>query len=428
MSDFNTTLTSIRSGIECFNRIKDLASSRHRSVCNELSDLERSISEKLTSFEARLDTIYMEMNSLRENQNEDNQSQTTQNINRLQAEAEQIRQKAVQLESLKSRCEMLSEHYYSSASALMSSITTNASDGVSLMNAYMQKIEGIEGYVVPSAGGMGGAAMSSCGNDPHLKQIEQDRDASLQAAISDSLEDNNGWPSTQGNGGSSCPPPDMSQYRDIVINRHSNSIEVVKRVFDRFSGQLIVQDNNYPPDQTAHYCPVGDTNHPRGVYYSAIKDMTNPRGVGTTYYHELAHMIDHAATGFSSNLSNTERFRDALIADGQQILAFYHNLNGSQQYQFQELLSSDAAHSMSDLVDATTCGELYGSYGHTRKYWSKEGNLQAEAFAHFFEASMGDTYKFNLLSTYFPSAFGVFMELVDSLQSSSNQYVLTRQR
>ena len=239
---------------------------------------------------------------------------------------------------------------------------------------------------------------------------------------------NNSWPSAQPNSDSSGTSPNMSQYRDIIINRHSNGIESVRRVFDRYSEQLVVQDNNYPTDRTAHYCPVDDTNHPRGVYYSAINDMTNPRGVGTTYYHELAHMIDHAATGFLSNLSNSTRFRDALVADGQQILTFYHGLYSSQQHQFMQLLNTDAAHSMSDLVDATTCGELYGSYGHTREYWSREGNIQAEAFAHFFEASMGDEYKYNLLSTYFPTAFGIFMELIDSLCSDPYEYVLTRRR
>lgn len=33
--------------------------------------------------------------------------------------------------------------------------------------------------------------------------------------------------------------------------------------------------------------------------------MTNPRGAGTTYFHELAHMIDHASCNYRSNLSNT---------------------------------------------------------------------------------------------------------------------------
>ena len=56
----------------------------------------------------------------------------------------------------------------------------------------------------------------------------------------------------------------------------------------------MIQDSEYPPDQTAHYSPGNYIGHSRGVYYNAASDMTNPRGAGTTYFHELAHMIDHA--------------------------------------------------------------------------------------------------------------------------------------
>ena len=166
-------------------------------MCNELSDLERSISEKLTSFEARLDTIYMEMNSLRENQNEDNQSQTTQYINRLQAEAEQIRQKAAQLESLKSRCEMLSERYYSSASALMSSITTNASDGVSLMDAYMRKIEGIDGISHSVHSGAGGSLADEPFSGGVNSPFDSYRNSALKEQQDDMLSEFDGWPLNQ---------------------------------------------------------------------------------------------------------------------------------------------------------------------------------------------------------------------------------------
>ena len=58
---------------------------------------------------------------------------------------------------------------------------------------------------------------------------------------------------------------------------------------------LMIQDSEYPPDQTAHYSPGNYIGHSRGVYYNAASDMTNPRGAGTTYFHELAHMIDHAS-------------------------------------------------------------------------------------------------------------------------------------
>lgn len=166
----------------------------------------------------------------------------------------------------------------------------------------------------------------------------------------------------------------------------------------------------------------------RGVYYNAASDMTNPRGAGTTYFHELAHMIDHASCNYRSNLSNTPEFAEALVEDGQRILSLYNNLPVEKQTAFLTRIRQDSAHSFSDLIDATTNGQLHGNYGHSRNYWTRPGNLQAEAFAHFFEASMGDQGKLELLANFFPTAFGIFSSMIDSIRPDNHVRVLSRER
>ncbi len=215
-------------------------------------------------------------------------------------------------------------------------------------------------------------------------------------------------------------------YAEIISTRHQNGETGVRRVFDHFASQMLIQNSDYPPNQTAHYSPMNYEGHRRGVYYNATSDMTNPRGAGTTYFHELAHMIDHASTGYQGNLSNSQEFGNALIEDGQRILSLYNNLTPERQNAFSNRIRSDSAHSFSDLIDATTNGQLHGSYGHSREYWTRPGNLQAEAFAHFFEASMGDPDKLELLSNFFPTAFGIFSTMIDSIQP--NQYVRVLER
>lgn len=185
-------------------------------------------------------------------------------------------------------------------------------------------------------------------------------------------------------------------YIAVISQRHENAEQNVREVFDHFAGKLMIQDSEYPPDQTAHYSPGNYIGHSRGVYYNAASDMTNPRGAGTTYFHELAHMIDHASCNYRSNLSNTPEFAEALVEDGQRILSLYNNLPVEKQTAFLTRIRQDSAHSFSDLIDATTNGQLHGNYGHSRNYWTRPGNLQAEAFAHFFEASMGDQGKLEL--------------------------------
>lgn len=191
---------------------------------------------------------------------------------------------------------------------------------------------------------------------------------------------------------------------------------------------ILRRASEYPPDQTAHYSPGNYIGHSRGVYYNAASDMTNPRGAGTTYFHELAHMIDHASCNYRSNLSNTPEFAEALVEDGQRILSLYNNLPVEKQTAFLTRIRQDSAHSFSDLIDATTNGQLHGNYGHSRNYWTRPGNLQAEAFAHFFEASMGDQGKLELLANFFPTAFGIFSSMIDSIRPDNHVRVLSRER
>ncbi len=215
-------------------------------------------------------------------------------------------------------------------------------------------------------------------------------------------------------------------YLNVISDRHDRGETGVRRVFDYFTNQLMIQDAEYPPNQTAHYSPMNYLGHRRGVYYNATSDMTNQRGAGTTYFHELGHMIDHASTGYQGNLSNNVKFGRALVEDGQRILQIFNGMSADRQQSFLRRIHTDSAHSFSDLIDATTNGQLHGCYGHSREYWTRAGNLQAEAFAHFFEASMGGEEKLELLANFFPTAFGIFSTMIESIQPE--QYVRDLER
>lgn len=76
-----------------------------------------------------------------------------------------------------------------------------------------------------------------------------------------------------------------------------------------------------------------------------------------------------------------------------------------------EEFSAHYTHSFSDLIDGLTKGEIHGIYSHPRDYWKKSGSLPKEAFAHFFEASMGGGEKLNLLSNMFQMHINLFWRL-----------------
>ncbi len=210
-------------------------------------------------------------------------------------------------------------------------------------------------------------------------------------------------------------------YMDIISERYQNAEENVKRVFDNFTDKLNIQDADFPPDQLAHYSPASYMGHPRGVYYNAAADMDNPRGNGTTYFHELAHMIDHAATGNQGNMSNTCEFGRALMEDGQRILNVYNSATLEQQREFINSLRADhRTHSFQDLLDATTNGAISVGWVHPRDYWQDAGSLQTEAFAHFFEASMGSPDKLERFARYFPKSFTVFRRMIEDMLSDED--------
>lgn len=219
-------------------------------------------------------------------------------------------------------------------------------------------------------------------------------------------------------------------YLDIISQRHDSGDNRVRRVFDNFVNQCLIQNANYPPSQTAHYSPMNYEGHRRGVYYNATSDMSNPRGDGTTYFHELAHMIDHAATGYQGNISNNPEFRQALLADGQDALNRYNSAGEEGQRHFRNnLRQNNRTHSFQDLLEGSTNGNLSFYWGHNRpdyNYWAREGNLEAEAFAHFFEASMGASDKLELLALWFPRATTVFFNMMEGLIGNQPQLVRSR--
>ena len=207
-------------------------------------------------------------------------------------------------------------------------------------------------------------------------------------------------------------------YAGHLETRYASANASVKMVYDRYANAVVVQSTTLS-DDAAHYNPLSTSTRSRGVYYNADNDSSNPRGSGATFYHEAGHMIDHAATGFNGYVSNNSEFGEALRQDGQNVLEAYHRLPPDRQQSFMDRIRQDSSHSLSDLLDATTGGIIRGRYRHSPEYWTGDGNLQAEGFAHFFEAGMGEEEKLSLLACFFPNAYNVFTGMIQSLSLDS---------
>ena len=224
-----------------------------------------------------------------------------------------------------------------------------------------------------------------------------------------------------------------SEYENTLKERHENAEPLVRRVFDHYKTYLQIQDLNYPPNQTAHYSPMNYEHHRKGVYLNAELDANDPKhkGSGTTYFHELAHMIDHAVTGYQGFLSNNPDFRQALLMDGQEAYNRYTSASVDGKTCFKNnLRQNNRTHSFQDLLEGSTNGKLSFYWGHNkpgRDYWAEPGNLEAEAFAHFFEASMGAPDKLELLTLWFPRSTTVIFDMLDNLVGNQKHLVRSRE-
>lgn len=203
-----------------------------------------------------------------------------------------------------------------------------------------------------------------------------------------------------------------ASYSAVLDNRFAKATPNAQKVFQLFAEKLCILDSGYLG--IAHYSPVE-----HGVNFNAADDECNQRGPGTTYYHELGHMIDHACMGYRGQISENSVFQHALLEDGNVLIRAYNNSTPQQQQIFIRFLCSGTGHSCSDLANFVTNGQVCGSWGHTAAYCARPGAMQHEAFAHFFEANMGGGIKLQQLRRMFPRTAKVFDRMLEAIINST---------
>ena len=85
-------------------------------------------------------------------------------------------------------------------------------------------------------------------------------------------------------------------------------------------------------------------------------------------------------------------------------------------------LCEGAWHSCSDLANFATNGHVRGGWGHSEEYCARVWAMEHEAFAHFFEASMGDSIKPQRLTKLFPNAVRVFNQMLSAIIKNAEPY------
>lgn len=207
--------------------------------------------------------------------------------------------------------------------------------------------------------------------------------------------------------------PDMTQdYGNALETRFAAGTPVAQDAFAKHVPTGSVADGTY--QGTAHFSPKTQK-----VYINFAKDADNPRGPGTTFFHEHGHYIDFiscAGSGYTSTASAV--FGAALRSD------FDAYIEATmKQYSVKKLdayaivskeIQGNTFNSISDLFGGMSGNRCLGDWYHKAPYWRNPGALEKEAFAHMFEAQFSAD-KYALMQKYFPTAFAEFEKLLNGV-------------
>ena len=192
-----------------------------------------------------------------------------------------------------------------------------------------------------------------------------------------------------------------------VYTRYNNSDRISRTVFDYVikSSQITIKTVNAdvecydPSDRSLHL----DINY----------DKTDPQGRGAGYFHDFGHAMDHALGG-NTYLSNNDSFLDALKKDYKEVLSRF-NADPQKAENFLSKLQNPITYPISDLLEGLSNGAISGGYGHMEEdvdYWKSKYAVCNEAFAHFFEASMGSPERLKYIKVVFPNAYEQYQKMI----------------
>ena len=205
-----------------------------------------------------------------------------------------------------------------------------------------------------------------------------------------------------------------SWYSDKIDDRHTNSEYKTRELFDyikHFTG-ISVRIKNIEQE---YFEPKDNT-----LYLNLKQDRQFGEKTGTGFYHEFGHAAD-GVLGGNKYLSNDEQFLDVLKADYKDILKQHSTPEAAEQ--FLKDLDQPVSYSVSDLVEGLSKGKIRGGYGHLEgdpKYWDDKYAVCNEAFAHFFEASMGDKERLDKLKESFPNSYNYYLKMISPFAVSGN--------
>lgn len=214
----------------------------------------------------------------------------------------------------------------------------------------------------------------------------------------------------------------LTEHPDFVKamdKRHENADPIVKAVYDKYEPRIKF-DSLTEAGGAAYY---HDT---RGIRLNANEDLKNCPIPGSTFYHEVGHLIDDA---MAKDVTSANRFRSAsnpeytkaLHDDFENYINAYRIKNHMTREEAHAAISRDMSdpktandyRGVSDIYGSLSGCKVQGYWGHAKDYWQTKGSVETEAFANMFNASMSSPNELQHMKEMLPRSYGVFREMLE---------------
>lgn len=208
---------------------------------------------------------------------------------------------------------------------------------------------------------------------------------------------------------------DGKSYDDWLKYRYDNANDPrTRELYDKFKDKIVINSDDY--NDTAHY--NGKKNH---INYNKEDDLESKKGPGTTYYHEVGHLIDDQSDWNNyTSVDSRYDFYEKLSNDVDNYLKKIMKEEGCSKKEAYQHFSNwlledpDAKNGVSDIVNGITDGKSCGRWSHSDSYYN-EKSISKEAFAHFFEAGMSaNPEKLAYIKEVFPSAYKEYQKMIEN--------------
>lgn len=199
--------------------------------------------------------------------------------------------------------------------------------------------------------------------------------------------------------------PYKSELQSVVDSATGN----VKKVTDKYLDSVyFVNEKRVGSAKTTK----------KGIHVNLADDAVDERGKWSATFHEMGHAIDRATGRISYKYPD---FKNYLLDDFDGVVkSFQRQYNTSKNGAYAKIsqyLHHPSCHSISDLIGGITDNKCMGKYGHhDEEYWKKPHRLEAEAFAHFYEATIrNDIEKLEAIKWIFPNAYVEFEKMLGEI-------------